>query len=46
MNGYPSNMLLTLGVGLERLAMLVLGLDDIHQFYISDLEWLRNQPLL
>ena len=32
--------------GLERLAMLVLGLDDIRQLYISDLEWLRNQPIL
>jgi phenylalanyl-tRNA synthetase alpha chain len=34
------------GMGLERLAMLVLGLDDIRQLYISDLEWLSNQPVL
>ncbi len=34
------------GMGLERLAMLVLGLDDIRQLYISDLEWLRHQPIL
>ena len=34
------------GMGLERLARLVLGLDDIRQLYISDLEWLRNQPIL
>jgi len=34
------------GMGLERLAMLVLDLDDIRQLYISDLEWLRNQPIL
>ena len=34
------------GMGLEILAMLVLGLDDIRQLYISDLEWLRNQPIL
>ena len=34
------------GMGLERLAMLVLGLDDIRQLYVSDLEWLRNQPIL
>ena len=34
------------GMGLERLAMLVLGLDDIRQLYISDLEWLRKQPLI
>ena len=34
------------GMGLERLAMLVLGLDDIRQLYISDIEWLRNQPII
>ena len=34
------------GMGLERLAMLVLGLDDIRQLYISDLEWLQKQPIL
>ena len=34
------------GMGLERLAMLVLGLDDIRQLYISDLDWLKNQPIL
>ena len=34
------------GMGLERLAMLVLGLDDIRQLYISDLEWLSQQPVL
>ena len=34
------------GMGLERLAMLVLGLDDIRQLYLSDLEWLRSQPIL
>lgn len=34
------------GMGLERLAMLVLGLDDIRQLYISDLEWLNSQPIL
>lgn len=34
------------GMGLERLAMLVLGLDDIRQLYISDLAWLRDQPML
>ena len=34
------------GMGLERLAMLILGLDDIRQLYISDIEWLRDQPIL
>jgi len=41
-----SSPVLAWGMGLERLAMLVLDLDDIRQLYISDLEWLRNQPLL
>jgi len=33
-------------MGLERLAMLVLNLDDIRQLYISDVEWLQNQQIL
>tara|TARA_B100001758_G_scaffold246752_1_gene262600 strand:+ start:42 stop:812 length:771 start_codon:yes stop_codon:yes gene_type:complete len=41
-----STPVLAWGMGLERLAMLVLGLDDIRQLYISDLDWLRNQPIL
>ncbi|MEK9730849.1 MAG: phenylalanine--tRNA ligase subunit alpha [Candidatus Poseidoniales archaeon] len=34
------------GMGLERLAMLVLNLDDIRQLYISDIDWLQNQQIL
>ena len=34
------------GMGLERLAMLVLGLDDIRQLYLSDLEVLSQQVAL
>lgn len=34
------------GMGLERLAMLILGLDDIRQLYQPDLEVLRKMPLL
>ena len=34
------------GMGLERLAMLILGLDDIRQLYVSDIKWLQSQPLL
>ena len=30
------------GLGLERLAMLRLGLSDIRQLYLPDLEWLRR----
>jgi len=33
------------GLGLERLAMLRFGLDDIRDLYISDIKWLRESPL-
>lgn len=32
------------GLGLERLAMMRLGLKDIRELYMSDLEWLRRVP--
>ena len=32
------------GLGLERLAMLVLQRKDIRDLYISDVEWLRSVP--
>ncbi len=34
------------GLGLERLAMMMLGLKDVRDLYVSDVEWLRNQPLV
>jgi phenylalanyl-tRNA synthetase alpha chain len=34
------------GLGLERLAMLRLGLNDIRKLYISDIDWLRNSPII
>ena len=34
------------GLGLERLAMLRLGLNDIRKLYISDIDWLRKVPLI
>jgi len=34
------------GLGLERMAMMVLGLKDIRELYFSDIEWLKNLPLL
>ncbi len=33
------------GFGLERLAMMRLGLKDIRDLYVSDIEWLRTAPL-
>ncbi|HEC77271.1 MAG TPA: phenylalanine--tRNA ligase subunit alpha [Thermoplasmatales archaeon] len=34
------------GLGLERIAMIMLGLNDIRKLYFSDIEWLRELPLL
>ncbi|HLF16697.1 MAG TPA: phenylalanine--tRNA ligase subunit alpha [Candidatus Thermoplasmatota archaeon] len=42
--GVPCNVL-AWGLGLERLAMLRLGLKDIRQLYLSDVQWLRENPL-
>lgn len=39
---YP---VLAWGLGLERLAMLRLGLTDIRQLYLPDLQWLREARL-
>ncbi|MEM3579181.1 MAG: phenylalanine--tRNA ligase subunit alpha [Candidatus Bathyarchaeia archaeon] len=33
------------GTGLERLAMIELGLDDIRMLYANNLGWLRRTPL-
>jgi phenylalanyl-tRNA synthetase alpha chain len=33
------------GLGLERLAMLKFGLQDIRKLYQSDFDWLRKTPL-
>jgi phenylalanyl-tRNA synthetase alpha chain len=32
------------GFGLERLAMMRLGLADIRDLYLSDVQWLKEQP--
>jgi phenylalanyl-tRNA synthetase alpha chain len=34
------------GLGLERLAMLKLGINDIRKLYISDIDWLRKVPMI
>ncbi len=33
------------GFGLERLAMMRLGLKDIRDLYVSDVKWLKENPL-
>lgn len=40
---YP---VLAWGLGLERLVMLKLGLKDIRELYVSDIDWLRKCPIL
>jgi len=32
------------GLGFERLAMLLWGLDDIRDIYVSDIDWLKRAP--
>ncbi len=39
---YP---VLAWGLGLERLAMMILGLKDIRDLYVSDIDWLRNNKV-
>lgn len=34
------------GLGLERMAMILLGLNDIRMLYWSDIDWLHKLPLL
>src|SRR3990172_11112897 len=33
------------GMGLERLAMVRYGIDDIRKIYYSDIDFLRSRPL-
>ena len=40
------NPVLAWGLGLERLAMMKFGLNDIRDLYISDLGWLRKKSLI
>lgn len=38
------NPVLAWGVGIERIAMLRFGLNDVRDLYSNDLGWLRNLP--
>jgi phenylalanyl-tRNA synthetase alpha chain len=44
--GVEKSQVLAWGLGLGRLAMLKLGVDDIRMLYSNDLEWLRNKSLV
>src|SRR3989344_1390312 len=34
------------GLGIDRLAMFKLGIDDIRNLFTRDLNWLRKQPIM
>jgi len=40
------NPVLAWGLGLERLAMMKFGLNDIRRLYVSDLDWLKKKSLI
>ena len=44
--GVEKSQVLAWGIGLGRLAMIALGIDDIRMLYSDDLEWLRNKSLV
>jgi len=44
--GIEKSQVLAWGLGIGRLAMLKLGIDDIRMLYSNDLEWLRNKSLV
>ena len=43
--GIEKSQVLAWGLGIGRLAMIALGVDDIRMLYSNDLEWLRNKSL-
>jgi phenylalanyl-tRNA synthetase alpha chain len=44
--GLEKSQVLAWGLGIGRLAMFTLGLDNIRMLYSDDLEWLRKAPLV
>jgi phenylalanyl-tRNA synthetase alpha chain len=44
--GVEKSQVLAWGLGIGRLAMIALGIDDIRMLYSDDLEWLRNKSLV
>ena len=44
--GVERSQVLAWGLGIGRLAMLKLGIDDIRMLYSDNLEWLRESPLV
>jgi len=44
--GIEKSQVLAWGLGIGRLGMIKLEVDDIRMLYSEDLEWLRNRPLV
>jgi phenylalanyl-tRNA synthetase alpha chain len=44
--GINNSQVLAWGLGIGRLAMIKLGINDIRMLYSDDLEWLRNIPMV
>jgi phenylalanyl-tRNA synthetase alpha chain len=44
--GIEKSQVLAWGIGINRLAMIKLGIDDIRMLFSDDLEWLRNFPMV
>ncbi|NIM46724.1 MAG: phenylalanine--tRNA ligase subunit alpha [Candidatus Aenigmarchaeota archaeon] len=44
--GVEKSQVLAWGLGIGRLAMAKLGIEDIRMLFSEDLEWLRNVPLV
>ena len=42
---YPKVQVLAWGIGIDRFAMLKLGIDDIRYLHSQDLDWLRNKEI-
>ena len=44
--GIEHSQVLAWGLGIGRLAMIKLGIDDIRYLYSDDLQWLRNKEMV
>jgi phenylalanyl-tRNA synthetase alpha chain len=44
--GIEKSNVLAWGIGINRLAMVALGIDDMRMLFSDDLEWLRKTPLV
>jgi phenylalanyl-tRNA synthetase alpha chain len=44
--GIEKCQVLAWGLGISRLAMVALGVNDVRMLYSEDLEWLRNKKIV